>query len=93
MDYSTDLLQEIENLAKEMMTPTEVSALLGIDEQSLCDDIATVNHPVRLAYIRGISTTALELRRALHDTAMAGSPYSIQECQRLLAVAQSAVSV
>ncbi len=75
-----------------MMTPTEISALLGIDERELCDDIATVGNPARTAYVRGTSTTALGLRRTLHDTALAGSPSSIQECQRLLAVALSAVT-
>lgn len=63
-----------------------------IDERVLCDDIATVGCPARAAYVRGASATALELRRTLHDTALAGSPYSIQECQRLLAVALSAVT-
>lgn len=72
--------------------PTEISALLGIDERELCDDIATVGCPARAAYVRGASATALELRRTLHDTALAGSPYSIQECQRLLAAALSAVT-
>lgn len=79
-------------LCAEMMTPTEISALLGIDERELCDDIATVGCPARAAYVRGASATALELRRTLHDTALAGSPYSIQECQRLLAAALSAVT-
>lgn len=55
-------------------------------------DIATVGCPARAAYVRGASATALELRRTLHDTALAGSPYSIQECQRLLAAALSAVT-
>lgn len=91
MDYSTELLTEIENHAREMMTPTEIAALLNIDERELCDDIATVGHAARNVYIRGISTTALELRRTLHDTALAGSPYSIAECQRLLTIAQSSI--
>jgi hypothetical protein len=92
MDYSTDLLSEIEAHAKEMMTPPEISALLGIDERQLSDDINTVGHPARTAYLKGVSATALELRRTLHDTALAGSPYAVQECQRLLSIAQSAVS-
>lgn len=74
-----------------MMTPTEIAALLNIDERELCDDIATVGHAVRNVYIRGVSTTALELRRTLHYTALAGSPYSIAECQRLLTIAQSSI--
>lgn len=78
--------------AREMMTPPEISALLGIDERQLSDDINTVGNPARTAYLKGVSATALELRRTLHDTALAGSPYAVQECQRLLSVAQSAVS-
>ena len=74
------------------MTPPEISALLGIDERQLSDDINTVGHPARTSYLKGVSATALELRRTLHDTALAGSPYAVQECQRLLSVAQSAVS-
>lgn len=91
MDYSTDLLSRINQLAQELMTPTEISALLDIDEREFCDDIATVGSPARSAYVRGLAATALELRHTLHDTALAGSPYSIQECQRLLAAAQSSV--
>lgn len=93
MDYSTDLLSAIEAHAQEMMTPTEISALLGIDERVLCDDIATVGCPARVAYVRGVVRTALELRRTLHDTAVAGSPYCVQECQRLLSIAQSSVNL
>lgn len=92
MDYSTNLLSEIEKHAREMMTPTEIAALLGIEERTLCDDVSTVGHPARKAYIRGTSITALELRSNIHVTALAGSSYSIQECQRLLAVAQSAIN-
>lgn len=30
-----------------MMTPAEISALLGIDETELTDDINTLGHPAR----------------------------------------------
>ncbi len=64
------------------MSPMEISFLLGIDEMQLSDDIATPGHPVRRAYYGGLATTANVLRRNIIDTASAGSPAAIAECQR-----------
>jgi hypothetical protein len=64
------------------MTPTEISHLLDLDEMSLKDDINTLGHPVRRAFFRGMATTANQLRNNIRDAAIAGSPYSITECQR-----------
>lgn len=50
MDYSKELLQKIEEEARRMMTPAEISALLGIDETELTDDINTLGHPARSAF-------------------------------------------
>jgi hypothetical protein len=82
MDYSTDLLKEIEKEASEMMNPREISALLDIDELSLVDDINTIGNPARKAFFRGVATTVHEIRKDVRDTAMAGSPYAIDACQK-----------
>lgn len=65
-----------------MMSPMEISYLLDIDEMTLADDIATPGHPARRAYYSGLAATANELRRNVLDTAGAGSPAAIGECQR-----------
>lgn len=65
-----------------MMTPLEISFLLDIDEVTLKDDINTIGHPARRAFFRGVALTAHELRENIRDAAIAGSPYSIAECQK-----------
>lgn len=63
-----------------MMTPTEISSLLGIDESELIDDINTIGHPARLAFYHGVARTAREIREDIRDAARAGSPFSVSEC-------------
>lgn len=84
MNYSNDFLDKLEEMATNMMTPSEASFLLGVDEVTLKDDINTIGHPARMAYMRGLSQTALDMRKDIRTAAMAGSPYSIAECQRLI---------
>ena len=84
MDYSTDLVKKIEEKAKEMMTPSEISFLLDIDETILVDDINSIGNPARRAFFKGMASTANDIRKGIRDLADAGSPFSIAECQRLI---------
>lgn len=93
MDYTEEILSKIEKLAKEMMTPSEISFLLGINEVALKDDINTIGHPARKAYMRGFATTAHELRRNIREAAIAGSPYSISEALKQLIDMMSEVTI
>lgn len=67
-----------------MMTPDEISALLGIDETGLADDINTIGHPARMAYKHGVAASARELRQGIRDAAQAGSPFSIAQSLQLI---------
>lgn len=80
MDYSKELLKRIEEEAGRMMNPTEISALLDIDEAELIDDINTLGHPARNAFFHGVAATAREIREYIRDAARAGSPFSVSEC-------------
>lgn len=93
MDYSTDLLRDIRTKASELMSPMEISYLLDIDEMQLADDIATPGHPARRAYYGGLAATANEMRRNVIDTASAGSPAAIAECQRRIMTLLSDVAL
>ena len=84
MDYSKELLQKIEEEAKRLMTPSEISALLGIDESEFIDDINTLGHPARIAFFHGVAVTAREIREDIRDAARAGSPFSVSECLSLM---------
>ena len=63
MDYSTDLLKKIEEKAKEMMTPSEISFLLDIDETILVDDINSIGNPARRAFFKGMASTANDIKQ------------------------------
>ncbi|KXB86064.1 hypothetical protein HMPREF3034_00012 [Prevotella sp. DNF00663] len=76
-----------------MMTPKEISFLLNVDEIILTDDINTIGHPARKAFFNGVSTSALQLRENIREAAIAGSPFSIAECQKLIMNQLSEVNV
>lgn len=76
-----------------MMTPSEISALLGIDESEFIDDINTMGHPARIAFFHGVATTAREIREDIRDAARAGSPFSVSECLSLMERQLSSVTM
>lgn len=93
MDYSKELLQKIEEEAKRLMTPSEISALLGIDESEFIDDINTLGHPARIAFFHGVAVIAREIREDIRDAARAGSPFSVSECLSLIERQLSSVTM
>lgn len=74
MDYSTENLQQIRSLANKLTPITEIGVLLGLNEQLLRDDIATVGHPARQAFYGGMAEQALKIRERTIELAAAGSP-------------------
>lgn len=91
MVYLSDALNEIERMGKNLMMPSEISALMGWDEMEFQDDINTLGNPARVAYNKGLATTARDIRAGIIDAANAGSPYSIAECHRLILRALSEI--
>ena len=81
INYTGELLKEITDCAKTLMTPSMVSIRLGIDEVKFIDDIHTVGHPARQAYYRGLEETDRDLRQQLIDLMRAGSPTALADCQ------------
>lgn len=69
--------------------PGEESRRLTKFNTDIVDELHNV---IKTRFPEGYAALAKLYRRTLHDTALAGSPYSIQECQRLLAAALSAVT-
>lgn len=63
-----------------MLTPSEISSLLDIDEDGFLDDISTHGNPARKAFLRGVAANTRELNENVIDAARAGSPFSISEC-------------
>lgn len=78
MDYSTQQLEKIKELA-ECLTPlSDMAVLLDVDIDELRLDIRNRSTPVSRAYHHAKATTALKLRRQEIELANVGSPLAVQ---------------
>lgn len=84
MNYSEDLLKKIEDLAGDMMAPSEISGILELDEDEFADEIHVKESPIRKAYLKGYLKTVHEMRGNIRNAAITGSPYSLQKSMELL---------
>lgn len=84
MDYSNDLLTQIQDLSSQLTPPAEISALLDIDETELRADLNTLGNPARKAFMKGYALTALRLRKQNIDLVDAGSPAADEACRGYL---------
>ena len=62
MDYSTDLMNQIEECGKRLMTPKETALYLQLDETALSDEISTKGTEVRKRYLHGVMTSVYDMR-------------------------------
>ena len=74
MDYSTDKLEKIKELAYKMTPISEIGALLELPINELKDDIACEDSDVHKAFYSGMAEIALEIRERDMELARAGSP-------------------
>ena len=74
MDYSTDLLKKIKELASKLTPVTEIGALLELPINELRDEVAMENSPVHQAFYAVMAEAALEIRERDIELARAGSP-------------------
>lgn len=78
MDYSTQQLETIKELA-ECLTPlSDMAVLLDVDIDELRLDIRNRATPVSRAYHHAKATTALKLRKQEIELANVGSPLAVQ---------------
>lgn len=71
----------IEQLAKILTPAPEMAVLIGVtNEDVFLLDIATKGHPARAAYMRGMASTARELRERNLELAKACAPSAIEQC-------------
>lgn len=81
MDYTKEQLKKIEEMASQLTPVNQICVLLGLkSEDMLSLDIATHGHPARMAYLRGMASTASELREKNLQLARACSPSAMEQC-------------
>lgn len=81
MDYSQEQLEQIEELARILTPASEISALLKLENEDLfLLDLSLKGSPARVAFMRGMATTAQELRSKNLELAKACAPSAIEQC-------------
>ena len=71
---------KIEEMAAALTPPSQIAAILDLDEDGLKQRLALHGTDERRAFLRGMSTTADMLRRNNIELANAGSPEAIRSC-------------
>lgn len=80
-------------MAKDMMSPTETSVLLGIEENKFLDDVNTDGNPARKAYLKGYCQTVHDIKEGILATAVTGSPYATQKAIDYLSQIEQSIQI
>lgn len=78
MDYSSEQLEKIEQLAAKFTPISDIAILMKLNPDILRLDIKDSVLPVAEYYRRGKATTAMKLREQEIDLALVGSPLAVQ---------------
>lgn len=82
MDYSQDILKEIENYAQALTPISDIALLLSLDCAQLRAEIRDYRSEASLAYRRGKARCLFTLRQNEIELAEAGSPQASISVQR-----------
>ncbi len=78
MDYSTEQLQRVSELAGFLTPVSDIAVMMGVDVDVLRIDIRDRSSSVSLAYHKAKAETALKLRKQELELANVGSPLAVQ---------------
>lgn len=75
-----EITAKIEELASVLTPPSQMAAILNLDEDIFKSNLKMHGTEERRAFLRGMSSTADILRRNNIELANAGSPEAIRSC-------------
>lgn len=78
MNYSTEQLAQIKDLAANLTPLSDIATLMSLNPYVLRTDVADWSHPASEAYRTGKAETALQLRKNELQLARVGSPLAVQ---------------
>ena len=84
MDYSTQQLLKVSELAGFLTPISDIAVIMCIDVDVLRMDIRDRSTPVSLAYHKAKAETALKLRKQELELANVGSPLAVQQTKGYL---------
>lgn len=84
MDYSEDIINEVEKMASVYLPISEMAIILDIPADVLRDDIRNTQSEVSRAYHKGKAASRLRLHHQEMLLAQVGSPLAIENAHRNL---------
>ena len=84
MQYTEDLLKQIEQYASIYLKISDMAVILGISPDILRNDIADRTTPVSLAYHRGKAASRVKLLHQEMQLAYVGSPLALENTRNNL---------
>ena len=78
MDYSTETIDKVKELATCLTPISDMAVLLDMDVDELLMAIRDTKSPLSRAYHHAKATTALQLRKQEIELANVGSPLAVQ---------------
>lgn len=84
MDFSTEQIKRIEELAAILTPISDMAVLLDVDVDELRNEIRYRSSPASRAYYRAKAETSMRLRRQELELANVGSPLAVQQVRGYL---------
>ena len=80
MEINEEVCSKIEELASKLVPPSQMAALLDLNEDGLKLALNRHSHPARKAFLKGMANTANKIRATNIELAETGSPDAIHGC-------------
>lgn len=80
MIYSTETVEKIQDCASNLMTITDIAALLMLDEDELREQVLNKNSEISKIYRQAKAETIFTIRKQEIILAKASSPLGIEMC-------------
>ena len=84
MEYNSSQLEKVQEYAGLLMTVSDISVLIGVNEDIFREDISNKNTAVSIAFRKGQIETILELRKQEIEMAKLGSPLAVELIQKYI---------
>lgn len=84
MEYNSSQLEKVQEYAGLLMNVSDISVLIGVNEDSFREDIGNKNTTVSIAYRKGQIETVLELRKQEIEMAKLGSSMAVELIQKYI---------
>ena len=84
MEYNSNQLEKVQEYAGLLMNVSDISVLIGVNEDMFREDIGNKNTAVSIAYRKGQIETVLELRKQEIEMAKLGSPLAVELIQKYI---------